>query len=111
LEAALRKRIPDLVVNGTAAERLPNTLHVTLPGCPSDLLVMGLDMRGVAVSAGSACASGAVKQSHVLMSMGKGKEAAGSSLRLSVGLGNREEEIGPAADRIAETAKTVRGLA
>jgi cysteine desulfurase len=111
LEAALRKRIPDLVVNGAAAERLPNTLHVTLPGCPSDLLVMGLDMRGVAVSAGSACASGAVKQSHVLMSMGKGKEAAGSSLRLSVGLGNREEEIGPAADRIAETAKTVRGLA
>lgn len=111
LEAALRKRIPDLVVNGAAGERLPNTLHVTLPGCPSDLLVMGLDMRGVAVSAGSACASGAVKQSHVVLAMGKGRQAAGSSLRLSVGLGNREDEIGPAADRIAEAAKTVRGMA
>lgn len=111
LEAALRKRIPDIVVNGTAAERLPNTLHVTLPGCPSDLLVMGLDMRGVAVSAGSACASGAVKLSHVVLAMGKGKEAAGTSLRLSLGLGNREEEIAPAADRIAEAANAVRGAA
>lgn len=111
LEAALRTRLPDLVVNGAGAERLPNTLHVTLPGCPADLMVMGLDMRGVAVSAGSACASGAVRYSHVVLALGKGMDAASTSLRLSVGLGNTEEEISAAADRIAGSAAAVRGAA
>lgn len=112
LERALRDRIPDLVLNGAApgVERLPNTLHITLPGCPSDLMVMGLDMRGVAVSAGSACASGAVKHSHVVLAMGKGKEAAGSSLRISLGLGNSPEEVREAAERIFETAESTRGV-
>jgi cysteine desulfurase len=105
LEAALRQRIPDLIVNGSAAERVPNTLHITLPGCPSDLMVIALDMRGVAVSAGSACASGAVKQSHVVMAMGKGREAAASSLRISLGLGNTEAEIPAVAEAMAEARK------
>jgi cysteine desulfurase len=108
LEAALRHRIPGLVVNGEGVERVPNTLHVTLPGCASDLLVMALDMRGVAVSAGSACASGAARQSHVLLAMGKGKEAASSSLRLSLGRGNDEAEIPAVADAIAEAARQIR---
>lgn len=110
LEAALRSRLPDLIVNGTGAERLPNTLNVTLPGCRSDMLVMGLDMRGVAVSAGSACASGSVKYSHVLLAMGKDKESAASSLRFSLGLGNAFEDIAPLAEKVAEVAASVRGL-
>jgi cysteine desulfurase len=110
LEGALRNRLPDLVVNGAEAERLPNTLNVTLPGCSSDMLVMGLDMRGVAVSAGSACASGSVKYSHVLLAMGKGKDAASSSIRFSLGLGNGEEDIAPLAEKVAEVAASVRGL-
>jgi cysteine desulfurase len=108
LEAALRERIPDLVVNGAGAARVPNTLHVTLPGCASDLLVMALDMRGVAVSAGSACASGASRSSHVVLAMGKGKDAASSSLRLSLGRGNTAAEIPAVADAIAEAAGQIR---
>src|SRR6185369_9902198 len=101
LAAALLQRIPDMVVNADTAPRLPNSLNLTLPGCRSDLMVMALDMREVAVSAGSACASGAVQHSHVLLAMGLGKEAAAASLRFSLGLGNTLEEIGPCADRVA----------
>ncbi|HLP41124.1 MAG TPA: aminotransferase class V-fold PLP-dependent enzyme, partial [Fibrobacteria bacterium] len=108
LEAALKARLPDLVVNSAGAERVPNTLHVTLPGCPADLLVMGLDMRGVAVSAGSACASGAARHSHVVLAMGKGKAAAASSLRLSLGAGNEAAHVAEVADRIAEAATAAR---
>lgn len=110
LEKALHARIPELIVNSAGAPRLPGTLNATLPGCKSDLMVMGLDMRGVAVSAGSACASGSVKYSHVLLAMGKGREAASSSLRFSLGAGNREEELEPLADIVSEVAASVRGL-
>jgi cysteine desulfurase len=110
LETALRSRIPDLVVNAAGAGRVPNTLNATFPGCKADLMVMGLDMRAAAVSAGSACASGSVKYSHVLLAMGKGKEAAASSLRFSLGQGNSESEIGPLADQVADVAKSVRGM-
>lgn len=109
LEAALRARLPDLIVNGAGAERVPNTLHITLPRCPSDLMVMALDLRELAVSAGSACASGAVKASQVVLAMGKGKEAASSSLRFSLGLGNREAEIPEVVARLASAAEAVRG--
>lgn len=109
LESELRARVPDLVVNCARAERLPNTLNVTLPACRGDLMVMGLDMRGIAVSAGSACASGSVKYSHVILAMGKGKDAAASSLRFSVGLGNTEPEMAEVAAAVAETAAGVRG--
>lgn len=105
LEAALRARFPSLVVNGADAERVPNTLHVTLPGCPSDLMVMALDLGGVAVSAGSACASGAAKHSYVVLAMGKDKEAAACSLRFSLGLGNTMAEVQPVAGAVAEAAQ------
>lgn len=110
LEAALRSRIPDLVVNAANAERVPNTLSATFPGCKADLMVMGLDMRAAAVSAGSACASGSVKYSHVLLAMGKGKEAAASSLRFSLGQGNSEPEIERLADQVADVSRSVRGM-
>ena len=109
LAAALQERIPDMVVNAGAAPRLPNTLNAAFPGCRSDLMVMALDMREAAVSAGSACASGAVQHSHVLLAMGKGKAVAASSLRFSLGRGNCPEEIGPFADKVAEAAAAVRG--
>lgn len=109
LAAALRQRIPDLIVNAEGALRLPNTCNLTFPGCRSDLMVMALDMREIAVSAGSACASGAVQHSHVLLAMGLDKEAASSSLRFSLGLGNTLAEIETCADRVAEAAAAVRG--
>jgi cysteine desulfurase len=109
LAAALQARLPDLIVNAAAAPRVPNTLNATLPGCRADLMVMALDMRAAAVSAGSACASGAAQHSHVILAMGKGKAAAASSLRFSLGLGNTEDQIGPFAALVAEAAASVRG--
>jgi cysteine desulfurase len=92
LQAALLHRIPNLQVTAGNVDRLPNTLHVTFPGARGDVLVMALDLRGIAVSAGSACASGSVKPSEVLLAMGRSPEDAISSLRFSFGFGNHAEE-------------------
>jgi cysteine desulfurase len=105
LQAALLQRIPNLrmTAQGTdqRVDRLPNTLHVTFPGARGDVLVMALDLRGIAVSAGSACASGSVKPSEVLLAMGRSTEDAISSLRFSLGFGNTVEEIPAVADAVA----------
>ena len=69
---------------GEAAPRLPNTLCIATPGFPSDVQVMGLDLAGVMVSAGSACSSGKVKASPVLEAMGQG-ELSGCAIRVSAG--------------------------
>jgi cysteine desulfurase len=82
--AAGRLKAAGGVVMGEAAPRLPNTLCIATPGFPSDVQVMGLDLAGVMVSAGSACSSGKVKASPVLEAMGQG-ELAGCAIRVSGG--------------------------
>src|SRR5262249_17464348 len=69
-EARLREAVPDLVIHGGAAPRLPNTTNLSFPGLRSDHMLMALDARGIAVSAGAACASGSVEPSPVLSAMG-----------------------------------------
>lgn len=108
LQAALIQRIPALRVNAEHADRLPNTLHVTFPGARGDVLVMALDLRGIAVSAGSACASGSVKPSEVLLAMGRSREEASSSLRFSLGSGNTPEEIPAVAEAVAAAYAAAR---
>ncbi|MGZ6050466.1 MAG: cysteine desulfurase family protein [Phenylobacterium sp.] len=82
--AAERLKAAGAVVMGEAAPRLANTLCVSTPGFPSDVQVMGLDLAGVMVSAGSACSSGKVKASPVLEAMGQGA-LAGTAIRVSGG--------------------------
>ena len=82
--AAERLKAEGCVVMGEAAPRLPNTLCIAAPGWTSDLQVMGLDLAGVMVSAGSACSSGKVKASPVLAAMGQG-ELAACAIRVSGG--------------------------
>ncbi|MFQ5416945.1 MAG: cysteine desulfurase family protein [Myxococcota bacterium] len=79
--------IPRVHRNGSAVHGLPNTLNVEFEGAAGELLLQALDLEGVAVSAGAACASGSIEPSPVLMAMGRTPEAARGSLRLSVGLG------------------------
>lgn len=79
------------VAMGAAAERLANTLCIASPGQGSELQVMGLDLAGVMVSAGSACSSGKVKPSHVLEAMGQG-DLAGCAIRVSGGWASTEED-------------------
>src|SRR5207249_4253850 len=81
----IHRALPGAVFHGAAAPRLPNTVNVSIPGARSDHLLMALDARGVAVSAGAACASGAVEPSPVLAAMAVPRDLAGAAVRLSVG--------------------------
>jgi cysteine desulfurase len=89
--AAERLKAEGSVVMGEAATRLPNTLCIAAPGYASDLQVMGLDLAGVMVSAGSACSSGKVKASAILTAMGQG-ELAASAIRVSSGWATTEAD-------------------
>ena len=89
----LRDAIPGLRLNGPLVGRLPNTLNLTFPGVLGESMLIALDLEGVEVSMGSACAAGAVEPSHVLRAMGRSVAEARSSLRISLGWSNTAEEI------------------
>ena len=89
----LRESIPGLRLNGPAVGRLPNTLNLTFPGVLGESMLIALDLEGVEVSMGSACAAGAVEPSHVLRAMGRSVSDARSSLRISLGWNNTAAEI------------------
>ena len=85
LEAALLERIPDAGVNGKGAPRAPHILNISVPGTDSESLLLALDLAGVACSSGSACQSGSVDPSHVLMAIGVPRELAVAAVRMSLG--------------------------
>jgi cysteine desulfurase len=93
LEAIVRRVAPHAVFFGTEAPRLANTSCFAVPGIEAQLLLMLLDVEGVAVSSGSACSSGKVKPSHVLAAMGVGPELAKGALRLSLGWNSQVGDI------------------
>jgi len=97
LEAKLRGRFPGLLINGDVRERLPHILNVSFALPPfaggGETLVLSMDLEGIAVSSGSACTSGSVQPSHVLLAMGRDRAAAKASLRFSFGRANREEDV------------------
>jgi cysteine desulfurase len=98
LEREIVARVPDAVVHGRHAPRAPHILNVSVPGTDSESMLMALDLRGVACSAGSACQSGSVSASHVLTAIGVPLNLANAALRMSVGsLTTRE-----AVQRVAE---------
>ncbi len=105
LEAGL-KTIPGAVVFAEGAERLPNTVQFGIAGYDGEALVMNLDRQGIAVSSGSACASGAGEPSPVLVAMGIEPEVAKSAVRVSFGKGNTEAEV----DRFLDALKKLVGV-
>ena len=110
LEAGIRDRLRGAVVHGAAAPRLPNTVNVSIPGARSDHLLMALDAREVAVSAGAACASGAVEPSPVLAAMGVPRELAVCALRLSMGRTTTAAEVDAVIAALVEGAKVAARL-
>ncbi|MCG8509288.1 MAG: cysteine desulfurase [Rhodospirillales bacterium] len=92
LEAELRRTEPDLVIFGEKAPRLPNTSCLAVPGLASEMLVPALDLEGVAISAGSACSSGKVRASHVLVAMAAGEVASGA-IRVSFGWNSDDSDV------------------
>ena len=97
LEAELVARVPGVIVNGRDAPRLPHILSVSFDSgvmsLEGEMLVPGLDLEGIAVSSGSACTSGSIQPSHVLLAMGRDPETAKASVRFSFGRSNTEEDI------------------
>ena len=83
----------EVIIFGAGAPRLPNTVCFAVPGCDARVLMINLDLAGVAVSAGSACASGRVKPSHVLTAMGVGGDLAANALRVSTGWTTCDRDI------------------
>jgi cysteine desulfurase len=98
LEAALLARIPDAVIHGRAGPRAPHITSVSVPGVDSESMLMALDLRGVACSAGSACQSGSVSPSHVLSAIGVAPDLASAAIRMSLGMLTTDACI----DRVAE---------
>jgi cysteine desulfurase len=107
LLAGLAARIPGLQLNGPRDRRAPNTLNLTFPGVLGESLLIALDLEGVEVSMGSACAAGAVEPSHVLLAMGRSGAEARSSLRLSLGWSTTSEEIAAALEIIPRVWRRV----
>jgi cysteine desulfurase len=97
----LTAAIPGLVINSPRDGVLPNTLNLRFPGVLGETMLIALDLEGVEVSMGSACAAGAVEPSHVLLAMGHSAAAARSSLRVSLGYCTTREEVERAAEVFA----------
>ncbi len=93
LERGIAEVTPAAMVIGAAADRLPNTCCVALPGAASETQVIKLDLAGIAVSAGAACSSGKVGASHVLAAMGLAPDMAASSIRVSLGWNSTEADV------------------
>jgi cysteine desulfurase len=100
--------IPDLRLNGPAGHKISNTLNLTFPGVLGESMLIALDLEGVEVSMGSACAAGAVEPSHVLLAMGLTRDEARSSLRFSLGWSTTAAEIERAAEIIPDVWRRVR---
>ncbi len=110
LEQGILRRVPDARVNGSREGRLPNTTNIRFDGIEGEAVVIALDLRGYAVSSGSACSSGAVEPSHVLLAMGLRPEDARSSVRFSLGPGNTEEEVDGLIDAVQASVAHLRRI-
>jgi len=110
LEASLVAGVPDLVVHGRDAARVPGFLHVSVPGTDSESLLMALDLAGVAASSGSACQSGAVTPSHVLSAMGLPPELGSAAVRMTVGKLTTDDQVERVAAIFPDVVKQARAM-
>jgi cysteine desulfurase len=115
LEQRILARVEDAGVNGArgngeAAERVPNTSNIRFDNIDGEALVIALDLKGLAISTGAACSSGAVEPSHVLLAMGLRNDQARASIRFSLGKQTTDEEIDFALELVPETIGRLREL-
>jgi cysteine desulfurase len=103
----LEESVNGLRLNGPRDERIQNTLNLTFPAVLGETLLIALDLEGIEISMGSACAAGAVEPSHVLLAMGRNAMEARCSVRLSLGWSTRMEEIERAVEIIPRVWRRV----
>jgi cysteine desulfurase len=97
-------------LNGDGAMRVPNTANIHFDHVDGEAMVIALDLKGVAVSTGAACSSGAIEASHVLLAMGLRPEQARASIRFSLGKQTSAEDIDFALALVPETVARLREL-
>ena len=110
LEAGILENVPAAGVNGGSSPRTPNTTNIFFDGLEGEALVISLDLKGFAVSSGSACSSGAVAPSHVLLAIGLSRERARASLRFSLGRSNTEAQVDALIQAVVESTAQLRKL-
>jgi cysteine desulfurase len=111
LEQEILARVAGAHVNGVDAPRVGNTSNIRFDGIDSEPLLIALDLKGFAVSSGSACSSGATEPSHVLAAIGLTREQARSSVRFSLGRSNTQEQIDALIDAVVQVVSRLRKLA
>ena len=107
----IRSVVPDVVVNGDLERRHPGNLNVSIPRTDGETLLLLLDQRGIACSSGSACSSGALDPSHVLLAIGLSRDLAKGSLRFSLGRSSSREDIDAVLAALPDVVATARKVA
>ena len=110
IESAILNEIEATYLNGKGAPRVPNTTNICFDYIDGEALVIALDLKGLAVSTGAACSSGAIEPSHVLTAMGLSPDRARASLRFSLGKQNTPEEVDFALSLVPATVARLREL-
>lgn len=110
LEKMIRENINHCQLNGHPTQRLPNTLNISFEFIEGESLILNLDLKGIAASTGSACTSGSLEPSHVLMAMGVAPEIAQGSIRFSLGRDNRKEDIDYTVENLVEIVTRLREM-
>jgi len=104
----IRARVPDARLNGHPTERLPGTANISYRGVESESVVLGLDLKGIGVSAGSACTSGSVEPSYVLVAMGVPLDWAMGAVRHSLGRSTTAEDVDYVIESVEPTVRKLR---
>ena len=104
------ERVPGSRLNGHPTRRLPNNANFSFSGIEGEPILLGLDMAGIAASSGSACSSGSLEPSHVLLALGQSAEVARGSLRLTLGKDNTEEQVDYLLDVLVDLVERLRQL-
>ncbi|UCC78464.1 MAG: cysteine desulfurase NifS [Candidatus Zixiibacteriota bacterium] len=107
---SVKERIPDIQFNGHYEKRVPNTINISFRAIEGEAIVLSLDMKGIMVSTGSACTSGATDPSHVLKAMGVSRELAQGSIRFSFGRSNSIEDVDYVVDILAKEVNRLRSI-
>lgn len=110
LERGILDQVSNARVNGAGSPRLPNTSNLCFDFIEGEPLVISLDLRGFAISSGSACSSGAVEPSHVLRAIGLNDKQARSSIRISLGASNTVEQVDELIEAVVASVKHLRRI-
>ncbi|MBU4304771.1 MAG: cysteine desulfurase [Candidatus Omnitrophica bacterium] len=110
LREGLLKNIPQVQLNGHPKDCLASTLNVSFAGVEGEAILLYLDLAGIAVSTGSACSSGSLDPSHVLLATGTTPELAHSSIRMSLGRQTTQEDINYVITKMTEIIEKLRGM-